>query len=45
MLKAGFKNCDEKKIGKTSKKDTKQNLLVSFRVSFFLFIFPNCILQ
>lgn len=24
-----------KKIGKTAKKDTKQNLLVSFRVSFF----------
>lgn len=40
MLKAGFKNRDAKIwLGKTSKKDTEQNFLVSIIVFFFFLLF------
>ena len=40
MLKAGFKNWDTKIwLGKTSKKNTEQNFLVSIIVFFFLLFF------
>ena len=42
MLKAGFKNRDAKIwLGKTSKKDTEQNFLVSIIVFFFSFYFSK----